>query len=466
MGIEDQQVHRSEFGSEFKWGITTAAFQVEGSCGADGKGASVWDVFTEKKGKIKDGHKASTACDFYNHYQKDIALIRRLHIPNFRFSISWPRVMPTGMKPVNQKGIDFYNRVIDHCLENDVTPWLTLYHWDLPQALEERSGWTNREVVSWFSDYAEVCAKHFGDRVKNWLVLNEPMVFTGAGYFLGIHAPGRTGLKNFFPAVHHVVLSMAEGGRILKSLVPDAEVGTSFSCSHIDPYSDREKDIKAARRADALLNRLFVEPVLGLGYPVQDVPILKGLQKYIKPGDEEKMKFDFDFIGLQNYTREIVRYSLLTPYIHARLVKAEKRQVPLTSMNWEVYPPAIYHVLKKFNAYPQIRKLYITENGAAFPDRVTDGLVDDPQRLQYIQDNIAQVYKARQEGCKVDGYFIWTLTDNFEWAEGYHPRFGIIYVDYATQKRIIKSSGKWYGRFLSGQVGSAKPLEHALNVKL
>ncbi len=450
MDYEGQELHKGQFGEDFKWGVSTAAFQTEGSCAADGKGPSVWDVFSSGKGKIRHGHHANTACDFYNCYQKDIALIRRLNIPNFRLSVSWPRVLPTGVRNVNQKGIDFYNKVIDHCLENDIEPWLTLYHWDLPQALEKKGGWTNRDIVSWFADYTEICARNYGDRVKHWMVLNEPMVFTGAGYFLGLHAPGRTGLKNFLPAIHHAVLSMAESGRILKKLIPDAEIGTTFSCSHIEPFSQKPKDIAAAARADALLNRLFIEPVLGMGYPISDVPVLKNLLKYHQPGDEERMKFDFDFIGLQSYTREIVKYSLFTPYLHAKLVKAEKRNVPLTSMRWEVYPPAIYHILKKFNDYSGIKKIYITENGAAFPDQLQDGKVEDTERLKYLQDHIAQVLNAKREGCKVDGYFIWTLTDNFEWAEGYEPRFGIIYVDFATQKRVIKSSGKWYARFLAG----------------
>jgi len=210
------------------------------------------------------------------------------------------------------------------------------------------------------------------------------------------------------------------------------------------------RNINAAKRADALINRLFIEPVLGLGYPVNEMPVLKGIEKYYRPGDEDNLKFDFDFIGIQNYTREIVKYSLFTPYVNATLVKAEKRKVPLTAMKWEVYPPAIYHMIKKFNNYPQIRNLYITENGAAFQDEVTDGKVIDPQRVAYLQTNLQQVLRAKQEGCKINGYFVWTLTDNFEWAEGFHPRFGLIYVDFKTQQRIIKSSGHWFKEFLFG----------------
>ncbi|WP_069657994.1 GH1 family beta-glucosidase [Arcticibacter eurypsychrophilus] len=441
-------MNKELFGADFKWGVSTAAFQIEGGCDAEGKGPSIWDIFSNIKGKIKDGHHANTACDFYNIYERDLDLVQSLHIPNFRFSIAWSRIMPTGLKPVNQKGLDYYDRVIDGCLERGIEPWPTLYHWDLPHALELKGGWTNRDVVNWFSDFTEVCAKQYGDRIKHWMVMNEPMVFTGAGYFLGLHAPGRTGLKNFFPAIHHAVLSMAEGGRVLRKLCPQAEIGTTFSCSHVEPYSQRAWDKSAANRADILFNRLFIEPILGLGYPDKELSLLKGIRKYMLPGDEDKMSFDFDFIGIQTYTREVIRFSLLTPYLHAKLVKAENRDVPLTSMKWEVYPEGIYPIIKKYDAYPQIKKIYITENGSAFPDAVVQGHVDDQERLAYLETSIEQVLKAKNEGCKVEGYFVWTLTDNFEWAEGYHPRFGLVHVDFDTQERIIKSSGKWYADFI------------------
>jgi beta-glucosidase len=356
--------------------------------------------------------------------------------------------MPNGTGEVNQAGIVYYNKVIDYCLAQGIEPWPTLYHWDLPHALELKGGWTNREVVGWFTDFVTVCAKAFGDRVKNWMVMNEPSVFTGAGYFFGIHAPGKTGLSNFLPAVHHVTLSIAAGGKTLRELLPDAEIGTTFSCSHIEPYSDKPRNVAAANRVDTLLNRLFIEPILGLGYPFADLPVLKGIRRYMLPQDEDKLSFDFDFIGLQNYTREIVKYSLFTPYIQASLVKAEKRNAPVTAMGWEVWPQSIYHMLHKYNQYPQIKKVYLTESGAAFPDTVEDGIVNDKLRVAYLKEYLQQVLKAKNEGCKVSGYFIWTLTDNFEWAEGYHPRFGIIYVDFETQQRIVKSSGKWYADFL------------------
>jgi beta-glucosidase len=437
------------FGNDFYWGVSTAAFQTEGAWNTDGKGPSIWDTFTQKKGKVHENQNAFTACDFYYRYKQDIDLIKQLNIPNFRFSIAWSRILPNGTGAVNQAGIDYYNQVIDYCLQQGVEPWLTIYHWDLPQILELQGGWTNREVIQWFADFVSICAKNFGDRVKHWMVMNEPAVFTGAGYFLGIHAPGRTGLKSFLPAVHHVTMSIAEGARTLRSILPDAIIGNTFSCSHIEPYSIKANDVAAAKRADVLINRLFIEPLIGLGYPIADLPVLQKIEKYIKPGDEEKLSFEFDFIGLQNYTREIVKYSMFTPYISAKLVEAKTRNVPLTEMGWEVYPEAMYQVIKKFSAYKQIKNILITENGSAFKDTIQDGKVDDVLRIQYLYDNLQQILKAKQEGSPVNGYFVWTLTDNFEWAEGYRPRFGLIHIDFATQQRTIKNSGHWYKEFLT-----------------
>jgi len=445
-------LNKEQFGNDFKWGVSTAAFQIEGSHDADGKGPSIWDVFTAQKGKIKSGHHAKKACDFYASYHTDIELINRLNIPNFRFSISWSRLLPNGIGTVNQAGIDYYNNLIDHMLKCGIEPWVTIYHWDLPHALELKGGWTNRESINWFTEFTALCAKNFGDRVKNWMVMNEPSVFTGAGYFLGVHAPGKRGLSNFSKALHHVTMATAAGGRTLCEILPDANIGTTFSCTHIEPASDKKRDVAAAKRVDTLLNRTFIEPILGMGYPQDDLPVLNKLNRHILPGDLDNIAFDFDFIGLQCYTREVVRSSMLTPYIGARLVTAQKRKVPLiTEMKWEVYPPAIYHILKKFNKYDAIKKIIITENGAAFPDTLINGEVNDTQRTKYIQDHLGQVLKAKQEGAKVHGYFVWSLTDNFEWAEGYHARFGLIHVDFETQQRTIKQSGLWFRRFLSDE---------------
>ncbi|WP_369013683.1 GH1 family beta-glucosidase [Flavobacterium anhuiense] len=447
--IESSFLNRNQFGEDFLWGVSTAAFQIEGAHDADGKGSSIWDVFTSQKGKIKNGHHALIACDFYNCYEDDISLIKELNIPNFRFSISWPRIMPTGIHPINQAGIDYYNKIIDSLLSSGIEPWITLYHWDLPHELEVKGGWTNRESVSWFKEYVEVCVQYFGDRVKNWMVINEPSVFTGAGYFLGIHAPGKKGITNYLKAMHHVTLATSAGAKIIRERIPNANIGTTFSCTHIEPATESSKDVEAAKRVDTLLNRTFIEPILGLGYPQKDLPVLKKLNNYILEDDLNNLNFDFDFIGLQCYTREVVKSSILTPYIGAELISAEKRNVISTEMGWEVYPPAMYHILKKFNEYNGIKKIIITENGAAFPDTVQNGKVHDIKRTHFIQDNLEQILKAKNEGINVDGYFVWTLTDNFEWAEGYNARFGLIHVDFETQKRTIKNSGLWFKDFLS-----------------
>jgi beta-glucosidase len=438
----------NDFGEDFIWGVSTAAYQIEGAHDIHDKGPSIWDHFTSKKGNTYQNQHGNDACEFYHKFQEDILLMRKMNIDHFRFSLSWARILPNGTGAISSKGIQFYNDVINFCLECGITPWVTLYHWDLPLALEEKGGWTNREILGWFQEYVTVCANSFGDRVKNWMVLNEPMVFTGAGYFLGVHAPGRKGLKNFLPSVHHAVLCQAAGGRILRNLVANANIGTTFSCSQISPYRNNSRDHKAAERADAMLNRLFIEPSLGMGYPWDTIPVLKRLQSYIMPGDAENSVFDFDFVGIQNYTREKVKHSYFVPYIRAKIVKASKRKVRATLMDWEVYPPSIFKMIKRFNSYEGVKKIMITENGAAFADEIYQGGVHDEERLSYLQAYLKQVNKAQREGLKVDGYFVWTFTDNFEWAEGYYPRFGLVYIDFENQQRIVKSSGQWFSRFL------------------
>ncbi len=440
-----------KIGQEFKWGVSTAAYQIEGAWNEEGKGKSIWDVFANTKGKIYLNQNGNVACDYFHQYTHDISIMARLKIPNYRFSIAWSRILPDGIGPINPDGIDFYNRVIDFCLELGIEPWITLYHWDLPYELEKKGGWTNREVIGWFSNYVEVCMKYFGDRVKRWMILNEPLVFTGVGYFLGRHAPGRKGLKNFLSASHHAAMCQAEGGRIVRSLVKDCKVGTTFSSSYIQPFGHSPQDTSAANRIDTLFNRMFVEPLAGMGYPVKDLKMLQGMEPYIKDGDESKLAFDMDFIGVQNYTREMVNVSRITPLIWAKIISADKRNVETTVMNWEVYPEAIYEMLVKFSQYKCFKEIIVTENGAAFPDELTEGAINDTKRLNYLDENIRQVLRAKSEGVKVNGYFVWSFTDNFEWAEGYKPRFGLVYIDFSNQKRIIKKSGYWYSSLIQSK---------------
>jgi beta-glucosidase len=391
------------------------------------------------------------ADDFYHRYASDIDLMHQMNIPAYRFSLSWPRIMPNGTGAVNQKGIDFYNRVIDKCLSVGIEPWVTCYHWDMPQVLEAKGGWANRDMVKWFEDYVAVCGKAFGDRVKNWMVINEPMSFAVGGYLFGIHPPGGFSLKRFYKAVHYITMGQAAGGRALRATVKDGNIGTTFSCMPIDGWKDKPKNLEAAKRVDVLANRLFIEPALGMGYPVKDLPALRHVEKHILPGDADLMKFDFDFIGLQNYTRWVVKKFAILPMVHAINIKPSKMGHDLTEMGWEVYPEGIYRIIKQFAAYKGVKKIILTENGVAVKDQVVNGQIDDPKRTQYIKDYLGYVLKAKREGINVGGYFIWSFMDNFEWAEGYRPKLGIVGVDFKTQQRIIKSSGKWYADFLGGR---------------
>ncbi|SDF00890.1 beta-glucosidase [Dyadobacter soli] len=439
---------REDFGSNFKWGVATAAYQIEGAVHEDGRSDCVWDVFARKKGKIRNGDHAREACDFYHRYKQDLELVKELGFEEFRFSISWSRILPDGHGRVNQAGIDYYNRLIDQCIALGIEPWITLYHWDLPQVLEKSGGWKNRRIVEWFAEYAAICGHAFGDRVRHWIVLNEPMAVAGLGYTTGEHAPGNTGIHNFLPVVHHLALSQAEGGRVLRRLLPDARIGNAISCSYVVPNSQSAADVRAARRADALMNRLFIEPALGLGYPKDAFPFLSNIKRFMREGDRERLKFDFDFWGLQNYFSVVVQHSYLAPVMWLKEVPATLRNVPTTGLGWEISPAGMYEILKQFQRYNGVRELIITENGAAFKDKVKDGKVDDPGRQAYYQAYLDAVLKAKNEGVNITGYFAWTLLDNFEWAHGYSARFGLVFVDFKTQERTVKESGKWFAGFL------------------
>ncbi len=448
--IESNNFSKSAFGNDFVWGVAMASFQNEGAWNLDGKGESIWDKFSHKRFKIKDRQNAETTCDFYHRFEEDILIAKSLNFNAFRFSISWSRVLPNGIGKVNYAGLEFYHRVIDCCLENGLEPFVTLYHWDLPQALEDRGGWTNRDIIASFSVYCELVTREFSGKVKNWMVLNEPAGFVGLGYMTGYHAPGRMGMSNFLPAVHHAAMCQAEGGRIIRKNVPDAVIGTTFSCSFIEPFSQNIKDIQAAKRTDALLNRMFLEPALGLGYPVEELPFLnKMISKYVHERDMEKLAFDFDFIGLQNYFKIVAKNAWWMPYLGATEVKPQKRNIKnLTAMGWEVSPYGMYEILNQLSQYQGIKQIIITENGAAFKDNLDEGNINDKERVAFFESYLKSVLKAKELGIKVNGYMAWTLTDNFEWTEGYKPKFGLVHVDFKTQKRTLKRSGKWFREFL------------------
>lgn len=447
--FQSARLSAKAFGDNFLWGVATAAQQNEGGHNVGGRGVSIWDVFSRRNGKIKGGTNPLVSCDFYHRYKEDLLLAKALGFNSFRFSISWPRILPEGIGRVNKEGIAFYNRLIDECLELGLTPLVTLYHWDLPQPLEKEGGWTSYRMQRWFARFATVCAEEFGDRVKNWIVLNEPASFTSLGYMLGKHAPGKTGLTNYFSAIHQAVLAQADGGEILRSLVHKSYIGTTFSCSEVLPFSDKEEDVLAAKRVDVILNRLFIEPALGRGYPQDDFKLIERLEIHNKAWKyTDRMHFKFDFIGLQNYFPVVVRHNSIIPHIHASEVKAITRKVPHTGLGWEVNADGFYRIIKRFWLYGTVKEILITENGAAYKDEVKNAVVNDEQRVDYFKQHLQAVLRAKHEGVNIKGYFAWTLTDNFEWAEGYKARFGLIHVDFKTQLRTIKNSGYWFRDFL------------------
>ncbi len=443
----DVQLFES-FGSDFTWGAACAAYQVEGAWNVDGKGPSVWDEFTHRRGNVKTNENGDQGTDFYHRYNEDILLVRELGMDAFRFSISWSRIFPDGTGKVNADGVAFYHKVLDACKAAGVEPWVTLYHWDLPSKLETKGGWANREIVDDFKAFVRFCAREYGAKVTHWMVMNEPAAFVGLGYLAGIHAPGKISVRKFLKASHHVCLSLAEGGRALKEVLPQAKVGTTFSCSTVQSVAPSKRNDQAVKRMDVLLNRLYIEPSLGMGYPSEDLPVLKRLKRYMLPGDSAKLSFSFDFIGLQNYFRVLVRSNRLVPVVGATRIRPEKLGLPVNDMGFEIYPEGMLSILRQFSTYP-IDHFYITENGVCIDDQVAVNAIHDDQRIQFFRDYLSHVAQAKKEGIPIEGYFVWSLTDNFEWNEGFRPRFGLIHVDYSTMKRTIKDSGFWFKALLA-----------------
>jgi beta-glucosidase len=449
------ELARDDFGSDFTWGVAHASYQVEGAWDTDGKGPSIWDTFVRRRRKIRDGSTGDVACDFYHRYPEDTALVADLGFGAQRFSISWPRVLPDGTGRVNRAGLDFYSRVVDACLDAGVEPWVTLYHWDLPEALQRRGGWANRDVVGWFGHYVDTVAAALGDRVKHWMVFNEPCSFTLAGHLAGTHAPGVRSLRRFLAAVHHVNLSQAAGAAALRATVTGADVGTTHIITPPRTEGDTPAHRRASRSIDALANGIFLDPNFGLGYPVDASPLVGRIERHVKPGDDDAVKVDWDFLGVQYYTRVLVKPWPIPTLRGMPWPSKDHRTYEVTAMGWEVQPDGLHEALTKVHAYDKVPRLLVTENGAAFPDHLEGGRVRDPRRTAFYRAHLAQVRRAQVRraqsgGVPVEGYFCWSLMDNFEWAEGYVPRFGITYVDYTSQQRVVKDSGRWFRQFLNG----------------
>ncbi len=432
------------FPKGFLWGTASASYQIEGAWNEDGKGESIWDRFSHTSGKIKNGHTGDLACDYYHRYADDVAMMSDMGLTASRISISWPRIIPDGKGKPNPKGLDFYSRVIDEMLRRKVKPFVTLFHWDLPQALEDEGGWPNRDLASYFRDYAAVVAAHLGDRVKHWIVFNEPWVFPILGYLNGWHAPGRRDPAAAIRATHVVNLAQGMGVRALRESKHKPEaVGTAFSMGPCYPNTGSAEDRAAAARWHNFTNAWFLETVQNGRYPQAFVSGSQEERLGVQPGDLDIIKAPLDFIGINLYTRAVVTHVPGDDNIGARPVQAPPGE--RTDFGWEVFPKAlsemILRVTKDYGRLP----IYVTENGAAYGDAPgPDGRVDDQRRISFARRYISEVGRAIQQGADVRGYFHWTFTDNFEWAEGFTQRFGIVWCDFDTQKRIVKESGKWF----------------------
>ncbi len=433
-----------QFPAGFSWGTATASYQVEGAWDEDGKGESIWDRFSHTEGKILNGDTGDVACDQYHRYKEDVGIMKQLGMRGYRFSISWPRIFPDGHGKVNQAGLDYYSRLVDELLANGITPFPTLYHWDLPQALQDEGGWANRDIVQHFATYAETCANALGDRVKRWMIFNEPWVFTFIGYLFGAHAPGIRDATTAMRATHVVNLAQTAALRAMRATGRPEAIGTAFSMQSTYPASDSEEDRAAAERQHAFSNAWFLDPLVKGAYPHAYVEQEKVLARMdIRPGDMEQIKDKLDFIGVNLYQRSIVAHADQDRNIGARQVPGPG---PRTAFNWEVWPAAIYQMIKRVDKDYGHPPIYVTENGCSYPTAPgADGRVHDDERTEFYRAYVGQVARALDEGCDVRGYYAWSLIDNFEWATGYSQRFGITHCDFENgQKRTVKDSGYWF----------------------
>ncbi len=440
------------FPQDFIWGAATASYQIEGAAREDGRGESVWDRFAATPGKVRNGDSGAVACDFYHRYPQDVALMRELGIGAFRFSIAWPRVLPNGRGRVNEAGLDFYDRLVDELLANDIEPFATLFHWDTPQALEDDGGWPARSTAAAFVEYTEAVVARLGDRVRHWMTHNEPWVYAWIGHSWGKHAPGRTNEADAVATAHHLLLSHGWATEVIRSASPDAQVGIALNLAHTYPSSDSPEDEAAAWRVDGAGNRWFLDPIFRGSYPTDLLDRSELVAPFVLDGDMEAIAAPIDFLGVNNYFRFVVTAADEGP----RLVNPPGS--PVTDMGWEVYPDGLRRLLVRLQEEYEPPAIYITENGAAFGDvRLHDGRVHDPERTSYLETHIDAVASAVAAGVPVRGYFVWSLLDNFEWAEGFSKRFGIVYVDYPTLERVPKDSFYWYRDFIASMRGAPRP---------
>lgn len=458
----------NNFPPTFIWGSATAAAQVEGAAHEDGKEDSIWDAFARVPGAIANGENLDVAVDHYHRYASDVAIMKKLGLDSYRFSTSWARVIPGDREP-NPAGLDFYSRLVDELLEAGILPWLTLYHWDLPQALEEQGGWANRDTAHRFADYAETVYGTLGDRVKNWTTFNEPFCSSLLGYASGVHAPGVQDPAKAVAAIHHQHLAHGLAVNRLREIGAE-QIGITLNLSNAIPLDENDPvDVEAARRFDVLQNRVFLDPIVTGAYPEDAMGDLEqfGLRELIQPGDMDIIGTKIDFLGVNHYHDDQVsghpddsgtdghsgatERAIASCWIGSEYITFPSRGLPRTAMNWEVNPSGLHTLLVRLGReYPTMPPLFVTENGSAYEDVLSDdGHVHDVERTRYVVDHVQAVSDALADGADVRGYFVWSLLDNFEWSWGYDKRFGIVRVDYDTQERTIKDSGLAYAAIIA-----------------
>jgi beta-glucosidase len=437
--LEARRSPAGRFPPGFVWGTATAAYQIEGAWNEDGKGESIWDVFCRIPGVVEDGGSGEVACDHYHRLEEDLDLAAELGAGAYRFSVAWSRVLPEGTGRVNEAGLAFYDRLVDGLLERGIRPFVTLYHWDLPHVLQQRGGWATENAVGWFAEYAGIVASRLGDRVHDWFTLNEPQVTAFAGHQWGVHPPGIKDAATAVKVTHHLLLAHRAGADAVRSAASRSAVGIALNLSPADPATDTPEDAAAAELADGFLNRWFLDPLYGRGYP-QDV-----VERYgaIAPPPLDSYDGALDFLGVNYYMRQVVRsseaqlgYDVLPP------------SGQLTEMGWEIHPDGLRTILERVHRDYDPGAVYVSESGAAFRDEPD---VDDVERVRYLRDHFSAAADALEAGVPLQGYFVWSLLDNFEWHNGFTKRFGLVYVDYETQRRTVKSSGRFYRSVATAQ---------------
>ncbi|MYM82328.1 beta-glucosidase [Duganella sp. FT50W] len=441
-------IQRSDFAGDFVWGVSTSSYQIEGAAAVDGRVPSIWDTFAATPGKVRDGSTGAVACDHYHRWEEDLDLAQSMGLNAYRFSIAWPRIFNGVDAEPNAKGLAFYSRLVDGMLARGLQPWCTLYHWDLPQYIQDQGGWNNRATVDLYLRYADVMTRHLGDRVKHWITHNEPWCTAMHGNWDGMHAPGNKSLPLALQVCHNVLLSHGRAVPLIRANVPDAKVGIALSLHPVMPASDSATDRAAVSRHDALRNRWFLDVLYGRGYPAQALALVGADAPVVEPGDLEAIAVPCDFLGVNYYFPEVVRDAPDEYPLRAQIVFPPDRQ--RTDFGWEVAPDGMVTLLERVARDYPTGDLYVTENGSSYDDHLEDGLVRDTARRDYLIRHLAAVRDAIAGGGRIKGYFAWSLLDNFEWAEGYLRRFGLTYIDYETQRRIVKQSGEWYSAFLRG----------------